>query len=108
MPQPTPDTFREEYAEFRLLSDEVVQAKLDAAYRRVGPEMFGDLRDDAAKLLAAHLLAVSPLGEPSTRSVKKEGARTTYLDEFDRIVQEVRPFGAAVGGFGSLPPSPGD
>lgn len=102
MAQPTPSEFKAEYAEFRLLSDEVVQAKLDAAYRRVG-ESWGDLRDDGAKLLAAHLLAISPLGEPSTRSVKgPAGARTVYLDEFERMLREVRVWGTAVSGVTAL------
>lgn len=107
MAAPTPSEYKVEYAEFALLPDEVVQAKLDAAYRRVGAEMWGTLRDDAAKLLAAHLLASSPLGEPSTRSVKKDGDRTIYLDEFERLMAEVRPFGTAVSTLYTTTP-PGD
>jgi gamma-glutamyl:cysteine ligase YbdK (ATP-grasp superfamily) len=95
MAQPTPAEFKAEYAEFRLASDTVVQAKLDAAYRRVG-ESFGDVRDDAAKLYAAHLIAMSPLAEPSRKSVSEGGGRTQYLDEFERLAAQVRIWGTAV------------
>lgn len=106
MPKPSPTEFKAEYAEFRLLTDPVVQAKLDQAYRRVG-ESWGELRDDGAKLLTAHLLASSPLGEPSSRSVKGEkdsGSRTSYLDEFQRIQDEIRVPGAVVSNVIPLPP----
>lgn len=96
MAAPTPSEFKEEFSEFRLLTDEVVQAKLDAAYRRVG-DSWGELRDDGAKLLAAHLLAISPLGEPSTRGVKTgNAARTVYLEEWERMLREVRIWGTSV------------
>ena len=93
MAPPTPAEFRAEYAEFRLLNDTVVQAKLDQAYRRIG-ESWGDLRDDGAKLLTAHLLASSPLGEPSGKSVKSSGDKgtafqTSYLAELKRMEEQI-------------------
>lgn len=106
MPAPTPSEFKTEFAEFRLLPDDVVQAKLDAAYRRVG-DSWGELRDDGAKLLAAHLLASSPLGEPSNRSVKSAGGaggKTVYLEEWERMLREVRVWGTVVSGISALPP----
>jgi hypothetical protein len=104
MAAPTPSEFQAEFPEFGLLPEGAVQAKLDAAYRRVG-DSWGDLRDDGAKLLAAHLLAISPLGEPSARSVKAAGtsARTVYLEEWERMLKEVRVWGTTVTVPGALP-----
>ncbi len=93
MAQPTACEFKEEFPVFRLLSDELVQAKLDAAYRRTGADYWGELVDDAAKLLAAHLLALSPLGEPTTRDVNGTTGRTSYWDELEQLRKEVRPIG---------------
>ncbi len=101
MAAPTPAEFKVEFAEFRFISDQVVQAKLDAAYRRVG-DSWGEVRDDGAKLLAAHLLAMSPLAEPSRKAAGATGD-TTYLTEFERLRSQVRIWGTAVSGI-SAPP----
>lgn len=89
----TPAQFKTEFKEFRLLEDAVVQAKLDQAYLRVGTS-WGDLQDAGVKLLTAHLLSISPLAEPSRKSVKA-GSRTSYLDEYDRLLAQVRVFATA-------------
>jgi hypothetical protein len=40
--------------------DVLVQAKIDAASLRTNAEVWGDMRDEGIKHLAAHLLALSP------------------------------------------------
>lgn len=40
--------------------DDLVQAKIDAAYLRTNAAVWGDMRDEGAKYLAAHMLALSP------------------------------------------------
>lgn len=102
MAPPTPPEFRAEFPAFRLLSDTVVQAKLDVAYRRVG-DSWGALRDDGAKYLAAHLLSVDPMAEPSAKSTRA-GNRTTYLDEYERMLQQARIFGTVAAAPVALPP----
>jgi hypothetical protein len=93
---PTTAEFKLEFAEFRFLPDVVVQAKLDAAYRRVG-ESFGDVRDDAAKLMTAHLLQMSPLAEPSRKAVGADGGGSSvYLEEYERLLSQVRIWGTTV------------
>lgn len=41
-------------------SDALVAAKLTAAYLRTNADVWGDMRDEGAKYLCAHLLALSP------------------------------------------------
>lgn len=38
----------------------LVQAKIDAAYLRTDAQVWGSMRDEGAKYLAAHLCALSP------------------------------------------------
>lgn len=40
--------------------DTLIQAKIDAAYLRTDAAVWGAMRDEGAKYLAAHLLAFSP------------------------------------------------
>lgn len=96
----TPSTFKEEYSEFSEAPDPLVQAKLEEAYLRVGTQ-WGDLRDAGVKKLAAHLLWISPMTEPSDRSSPSD-TESDYLKEFNRLLGEVRGafFGAVADGNG--------
>lgn len=91
----TPSQFKEEYAEFAGASDALVQAKLDEAYLRVG-EPWGPFRDVGAKKLAAHLLWISPLTEPSDRT-SPEDTSSDYLRDFEKLEATAR-----VGFFGTV------
>jgi hypothetical protein len=97
----TPAQFRARFREFRHHTDESVQPKLDEAYRRTG-DSWGDSRDDGACWLTAHLIAVSPLAEPSSKSVKSSQGRTAYLAEYERLLAQVRVWGTTV----SVPAAP--
>jgi hypothetical protein len=86
----SPAQFKVANAEFANFGDSLVQAKLDFAYQITGPS-WGELRDLGASLYAAHLISLSPLAEPSSRSVK-EGSRTSYLEEWERLLRMTRVF----------------
>lgn len=84
--------FKAEYDEFALVPDVKVQAKLDAAALEIG-DAWGAQQDDAISLLAAHLLWLSPLSEPSKRGPE---TRSQYIVELERMRA-----GARVGFFGT-------
>lgn len=71
--------FRAAYPEFARVADPLVQVALDKAEKRTSAEVFGDQTDEAHGLLAAHLLAISPMGRESR--LQKESRVTTYLTE---------------------------
>jgi hypothetical protein len=54
------ETMLLEFAEFGGATRELVEARIAEAYRRTPERIWGDLRDDGAKYLAAHLIALSP------------------------------------------------
>lgn len=87
-------SFKAEYDEFALTPDVKVQAKIDAAALEIG-EAWALQRDDAIKLLAAHLLWLSPLTEPSHRGPE---TRSQYIVELERMRASSR-----VGFFGTAP-----
>ena len=84
--------FKAEYDEFALTPDVKVQAKLDAAALEIGTA-WAEQQDVAIKLLAAHLLWLSPLTEPSQRGPE---TRSQYVVELERMRA-----GARVGFFGA-------
>jgi hypothetical protein len=91
----TPQQFRTANPAFKNVPDEVVQPALDEAYQRTG-DSWGDLRDAGAQKLAAHLVSLSPLAEPSAKSVKTSLGKTVYLAEWERMLEGVRVFGTTV------------
>jgi len=101
----TPAQFRARFREFRNHNDETVQPRLDEAYRRTG-DSWGDSRDDGACWLTAHLIAISPLAEPSSKSVKTSQGRTSYLVEWERMLAQVRVWGTSTAA--PAAPVPGD
>jgi hypothetical protein len=68
--------FVEEFAEFARAAPALVDAKLAEAYRRTPERIWGDLTDDGAKYLAAHLVAQSPYAR-ELKLVDKDG-QTRY------------------------------
>lgn len=90
----TPADFKSQFRAFTLVDDAVVQAKLDEAYVRTGPS-WGALQDQGAMTMAAHLLAIDPLGEPSARQAEQNDGSSTYLHEWERMLRQVRVFGTS-------------
>jgi hypothetical protein len=75
--------FLERFPEFDRASPDLIAARLAEAYRRTPDRIWGDLADDGAGYLAAHLLALSPFAA-ELKLVGKE--RTTiYGDERGRL-----------------------
>ena len=86
-------------AEFRALfpefvdttspTDALVQQKLDEAWRRTPPDVWGEQARDGQSYLAAHLLAISPFGRAAV-IVQKDGS-STYGAERARLEAELGP-----------------
>lgn len=73
-------TFRASFPEFRTASDPLIGLRIAEATRRVAPETFGDLTEDAIGYLAAHLLATSPMG--ISQRLDDDKTESTYLKEY--------------------------
>jgi len=91
----TPAQFRAAFPAFRNVGDAVIQPKLDEAYLRTG-DSWGELRDQGARWLTAHLVSIDPLAEPSSKGVKGSAGRTVYLDEWERMLKVTRVWGTSV------------
>ena len=79
--------FIAEFAEFDGASQTLVVTMIAEAHRRTPATIWGDLEDDGAKYLAAHLLACSPFAA-ELKLVAKDRS-TIYGDErlrLERIV----------------------
>jgi hypothetical protein len=72
-----------EFPEFTNTDDGILDARLAEAYRRTPAEVWGDLRDDGVKYLAAHLLAQSPYAR-ELKLMDKDG-QTRYGIERKRL-----------------------
>lgn len=79
-----------EFPEFASTDPALVGFKLADAERLVGLG-FGELRDDAVKYLACHLIALTPHGEFARLVASQEphGATTTYERQYRRILHSV-------------------
>lgn len=75
--------FLAEFPEFARGATATVDARLAEAYRRSPERVWGDLRDDGAKYLAAHLLAQSPFSA-ELKLVQADGS-TRYGQERARL-----------------------
>jgi hypothetical protein len=74
------------YPEFTATVTEypdMVDACIAEAVSRISSAYFGTRTDMAVKALAAHLIAINPLGEMA-RIQMKDGS-TTYLQDYQRI-----------------------
>lgn len=71
--------FLERFPEFSGADTVLVDARLAEAYRRTPEAIWGELRDDGASYLAAHLLALSPFAQEL--KLVSADRRTLYGDE---------------------------
>jgi hypothetical protein len=78
-----------EFPEFVNTSAELIGYKLADAERVVGGAVFGELRDDAVKYYACHLIALAPHGEFArlVESTELGGASTTYERQYLKLVR---------------------
>lgn len=75
--------FLEAYSAFATAGNELIDATLVKAERRIG-EAWGDLEDEAHGLLTAHMLAIDPKGQMARLVNQKDGS-TTYGKEFAEL-----------------------
>ena len=69
---------------FAATSDAVVGAALASATARVDTALAS--ADDRVFYLTAHLLSIDPAGQMSR--LESDNARTTYLEEYERLCRE--------------------
>lgn len=80
------DEFLERFPEFESTSPRLIELAIDEAKSSLNPDRWGRLYAQAWKYLAAHKLAVSPMGEP----VRLEGSNTTtYWAEYERLCRSM-------------------
>jgi len=79
--------FRVEFPEFEETDQAIVQSRINMATRQVNSTVYGGKTNDAIKLLTAHLIAMSPLGEQA--KLKKENRGTIYGDQYEEIRGQV-------------------
>lgn len=76
------DEFLERFPEFETAPPRLVDLAVDEAKSSLDPDRWGGLYDQAWAYLAAHKLAISPMGEP----VRIEGKNSSiYWAEFERL-----------------------
>jgi hypothetical protein len=78
---------RTRYPEFNNAPDALVQQCIDDATLMVDAAVFGAKTDIAIKALAAHYIAINPLGEMAR--LDKQGKETTYWLQYQGIRKSV-------------------
>lgn len=84
------------HPEFRPVPTETIVAALDAAGKELNATEIGEPFDEAHGLLAAHKLALSPMGR-NARMVRDDGT-STYGDEFKAVLGRSVTAASVVGG----------
>ena len=79
--------FLVDYPEFEGIPQKMITAKIAMATLQVNSSVWGSKATDAIKVLAAHFLALSPLGEQS--KLKHENRGTIYGDTFNMMKRQV-------------------
>lgn len=97
-------TFRVMALEFRSADDPFVQAYLDAAAAQLNVAEYGTAFDTAHRLLASHMMAVTPFGR-NARMVNDKGL-STYEVEFANVTgRSITPLGVMGGqSWAAMPP----
>lgn len=75
------------YPEFTATPSTLVQACIDDAELMVDRNFYGAKADMAVKALAAHLIAINPLGEMAR--LDKKSDRTSYSVQFEGIKRSI-------------------
>lgn len=79
--------FRVKHPEFQNVDGTLLQGKLDDAWKRLSPAVFGDRVNEAHGWLTAHLAASAPWGYQARLQGTTDGS-TVYSAAFDLLVQE--------------------
>jgi hypothetical protein len=76
------------FPEFGEVDDSLVEGKLAEALRSIDADVWGDFADDGQGYLAAHLLALSPMGN-AAKLVDGKKNTTTYEGHLRRLQLQV-------------------
>ena len=79
--------FRARHPEFQNVAGALLQTKLDDAWKRISPAVFGNRVDEAHGWMAAHLAASAPWGYQARLQGTTDGS-TVYSAAFDALVRE--------------------
>jgi len=83
-------TFRDRFDEFSQITDATIEAAIAEAELEVaGTEDWGDRRDAAIGLQAAHKLWSSPHG--ATMRLESPEEASPYLDDYNKLVRKTFP-----------------
>lgn len=82
----TATTLKARFTELAPLGDSVVTAAIAEAEAECDARVFGASYDGAVGLLAAHKLSMGP-GGATARQEGNDKARTTYLEEWQRLAR---------------------
>ena len=75
--------FLQRFPEFADTENKLLEMALGEAQSEMNPQYWGELFDVASSYLAAHKLAISPLGEPSRLDGVQE--KSIYQLEYERL-----------------------
>ena len=75
--------FTKRFPEFANTEPSLIEMALAEAQSEINSKHFGDLFDLVVQYLAAHKLAISPMGEPCRLEASQE--KTTYQIEYERL-----------------------
>ena len=77
------DKFVKRFLEFADTEEHLIQMALYESQNEVSKEAFGSMHETAVFYLAAHKLAISPMGEPSRLDGVEE--KDVYRLEYERL-----------------------
>jgi len=79
----TSQKFKERFLEFEDTDEKLIRMALAEAQSEMNPEFWGEFFDVASFYLAAHKIAISPMGEPSRLEGVSE--KNIYQLEYERL-----------------------
>lgn len=79
--------FKAEFPEFDNTENAVIQSRLSMASRQINATVWGAKTNDGIKMLAAHLIALAPLGEQA--KLRHENRGTIYGDQYEALKAQV-------------------
>lgn len=80
-------SFKAAFPEFVNTDNDLITSRITMAQVQVNSTVWGDSYDTGIMLMTAHLLAVSPMGEPARLS--DNSMSTIYLRTFDKMMRQV-------------------
>ena len=83
--------FRARYPEFEAAGVSAMQNALEDARLQTDPDVFGAADDLVCMLLAAHIMVMSPGGNPMRIKAPDGTPTSTYKADYDRMVMQYAP-----------------